>query len=137
MARGLSDFLDEAIRRPFVWGTFDCILFLADWSVDRLGTDPARKYRGAYHNPFGAERIIRKAGSLVALVDREFGAVGWEQSDDLGPGDIGVIEAETTAGQAPCGAIFTGSHWAFLTLGGLTLAQCPPLASWRPKCLTR
>lgn len=137
MARRLGEFLDESSQRPFAWGSFDCILFLADWPVDQLGTDPARVYRGAYRNPLGAERIIRKAGGLVALVDREFTAVGWGKSDDLGPGDIGVIEVETATGRSACGAIFTGSHWCALAERGLLFVTCPPLASWRPACLRR
>lgn len=135
MAGRLDGFLARSLAKPFVWGSFDCILFLADWSIERLGTDPADAYRGRYRTPLGAQRIIRKAGGLVALIEREFRPCGWGQSDDLGPGDIGVVEVETPSGKQPAGAIFTGSHWCVLGQHGLIATACHPLASWRPACL--
>lgn len=134
MTPALPGFLDRAMRTPFAWGTFDCVLWLADWSVTRLGTDPAAAYRGRYSTALGAGRIVAEAGGLAQLIGREFRPRGWLDSEDLGPGDIGVIEVVTREGLRPTGALFTGRHWVTLAEGGLNALVTPALASWRPLC---
>lgn len=128
----LPAFLDRTWRTPFAWGKLDCILFLADWSIERLATDPAAAYRGRYSTAAGAERIIRRAGGLTALVDLEFGAAGWAPVEAAAPGDIGVVHALTSSGPNLTGALFSGDRWVGLKPGGLIAGPATPAQVWSP-----
>jgi hypothetical protein len=128
-------FLDTAAESDFDWGTFDCVLWLADWSIEAGAGDPAETYRGTYDSALGAHRIIAAAGGMIPLVGREFERLGWFRAETPAPGDIGVVSVLTTDGQREAGAIFTGAHWAVLAIDGLVFAAFQPLAVWRPPCL--
>lgn len=119
------------MRRPFVWGSLDCILLLADWSVELIGRDPAAPYRGRYRTALGASRIIAKAGGLVDLVAREFEPLGWRKTDKPSSGCIGVVEGMTADGPSLAGAICSGAQWACLSERGLLIAPFEPRQVWR------
>jgi hypothetical protein len=63
----------EAERsRPFVWGTADCCLFVADCILAMTGVDPAAAFRGFYHSAHGARRCLKNycGGGLEALAEQ-------------------------------------------------------------------
>jgi hypothetical protein len=135
LAARLAEFLEQARRTPFAWGQFDCILFLAGWSREIGAGDPGEVWRGRYATMRGAQRIIRQAGGLAELVEREFAPFGWRWVESAGAGDIGIVETVTIHGLAHTGGICLGDRWAALGPRGLVVAACQPLAVWRSPCL--
>lgn len=135
MAGRLGEFVENMRRADFVWGRFDCILNLADWSFEIGQGDPAGAFRGRYGTPMGASRIIKKAGGLIALVKREFERVGWAPVPHQQAGDIGVVVMIAEKGPAEVGAICLGDRWAVLGMSGVIVGQFEPTAIWRSSCL--
>lgn len=137
MAADLDDFLEAAMARPFDWGADDCILFPADWVRLRIGSDPARQYRGSYRSAGGAEKIIRRAGGLETLAELGLASAGWTRSQGVRRGQVGLLPAlaETTHGVRPSivgGICLGGGWWASRSRDGVTLGQAQPVICWRP-----
>lgn len=87
----LSRYLSEAATRPWAWGEFDCLLFLADWVERSTGIDPAGEYRGVYHDECSARRLIKSVGGIAALVERCAARVGFIETQAPRRGDIGLV----------------------------------------------
>lgn len=63
-------------RMPFVWGKFDCCLFVADcvWALTQK--NPSLPWRGAYSDEAGAQAIINAAGGVAALAEKALAGIG-------------------------------------------------------------
>lgn len=126
----LAAFLAKAQRTRFELGSFDCLLWLADWIAANHGLDPAAHLRGTYNSPLGYMRYVRKAGGVAPLVascvEPMLKRVGKPQ-----PGDIGIVHAVTTDGFADVGAIRTARGWASLSPTGLLVGEAQATAAWR------
>jgi hypothetical protein len=61
----LDAFLHEIVGRPFVYGEWDCQLWLAEWVRRTTGHDPGAAWRGGYTTAWGAARIVKERGGLV------------------------------------------------------------------------
>lgn len=110
----LADCLAERMRRPFVWGQQDCVLFAADCVEAVLGEDPAADVRGTYSTARGASRVLRQRGGLAAIAAA---ALGSEIAPQLAqPGDVGLL---SNAGQ-PCLGVWGGGAWYAPGADGLT-----------------
>lgn len=130
MTDALYDFLRSASRREFIWGSWDCCMWLADWVALQRGADPAAGWRGHYHTPLGAARIIKRRGGLVAHLDDCLAPLGIERTDDPGRGDIAAVAAS----EGESGAIVLGSTVALLQGPGLIVRHtsiAPIMAAWR------
>ena len=116
----LEDYVESCRATPFQWGTHDCCRFAAGAVHAMTEVDPMAAYR--YANEIGARRLIRKAGSLDALVHRVLGdplptvaAAG--RGDvviadlDLGP-TVGVALGGVAAFAAPVGLLFIPTNQA-------------------------
>ena len=125
----LPDYLSHAARRPFEYGRFDCLLYLADWVKARHGFDPAAQWRGRYDTAEAAQSLIETYDGLYGLV-----AAGLEGHIDprqgpARPGDIAIVMPGR--GHVPCGAILGGIGWAVLNrTGGLWFGPHKPLKIW-------
>ena len=66
-----DEFLVANRATPFVWGQWDCCLFVCDAICTMTGVDPAARFRGAYASAREARRMMRAAGagSLAAMVE--------------------------------------------------------------------
>ncbi len=113
MAEGLTQFIRAAMRREFVWGEFDCILFCTDWVRIQNGIDPAARWRGRYHTEAEALAIIDGFGSLAALCDEGYSGI----LDRCAPQDalVGVIETP----QGDVGAVRASASWVILAERGI------------------
>lgn len=110
----LPFFLRNAASRRFKWGDFDCCLWLADWFVVSTGrADPARAYRGHYHDARSALRLLGGA-SLEVLVASIAETAGLNPTDDPLRGDIGVVRPKLK-GAGLVGAIRACRGWVLLT----------------------
>ena len=58
-----NTYFKRAEKQPFVWGEFDCCLFVANVVALQLGFDPAAPYRGRYSSEIGAVRALAKHGA--------------------------------------------------------------------------
>ncbi len=130
----MTKFIRAAMRRQFVWGERDCILFCTDWVLEVTGIDPAARWRGSYHSKAEAQTIIDGFGGLVELCDEGYAEVlqRCEPEDAL----VGVITSiEGDVGDV--GAVRSGISWVVLTEHGIgrvriDLADC--LAAWGVPC---
>jgi hypothetical protein len=67
----LAEYIDSRRGASFEWGTHDCCRFASGAVQAMTGDDPMIAF--SYRNEVGATRLIRKAGSLDALVHRALG----------------------------------------------------------------
>jgi uncharacterized protein DUF6950 len=128
----LPAFLERTAARPFSWGDHDCLLLLCDWIALKHGADAGARWRGTYHTRLGANRILKRWGGAVMLLDQAFGPLGLRRTEEPQAGDVGVVRGMGAKAPADFGAIFTGARWAGLALGGGLLAgKAEPIAAWR------
>lgn len=83
----LAAFVADNLRRPYRYGSFDCLLMPAAAVRAVTGKDHGRGHRGKYKNAAGAARYLRGLGfaSPEELLDRLFDEkpVGFAQRGDL------------------------------------------------------
>ena len=94
----LDFYLDAATRRPWLygggpdgWRGHDCLLFIANWSHARLGTDPADDLRGTYSTQGEAEALLEKAGGYFGMMAARLVSAGWRSACEPETGDIGIV----------------------------------------------
>lgn len=126
----LAAFLARAGATPVVYGTFDCILWLADWLVEQGLPDPAAGIRGTYSDQAGADAILEPHGGAHGFVAWQAARLGLTWRDTPRAGDVQTIRVPTRSGRARCGAICTGPRWALLTEGGLAVAPAQVVGAW-------
>jgi hypothetical protein len=98
----------EAMRDvPFDWAANDCARFTAGAVEAMTGDNPMRVFD--YTNRLGAERLIRSAGTLDALVNRVLGEP--IHSAMAGRGDVVIADLE----EGPTVGICLGEQCAFVT----------------------
>ena len=136
----LSRFLNRAAATPFEWGRHDCLLWLADWSLERRGgSDPAEGIRGVYSTMLGAARIVREAGGMRALMDYRARMAGASavNVEACQRGDVAVVRIDGSGGElfnGEAGAILLGGSAALISQAGLIvprLDDLPIVAAWR------
>lgn len=128
----LSAFLGAAARKPFIYGAFDCCLWLADWVRQaRGGADPAKGLRGRYRTEAGCKAILAREGGVEAVVARCADRAGLLETSEPLSGDIGVAAVWTKGGADVAGAICAGSRWAVLARNGLIFAPLIVHRAWR------
>src|SRR5690349_12499028 len=62
----LQEYIEECRHRPFVWGSWDCCQFAAQWVYLLTGTDFRASFP-AYSNEDEARAILAESGGLIAL----------------------------------------------------------------------
>lgn len=127
----LPPFLAAAAERPFSWGDFDCLMWLAEWVKARRGVDPGAWHRFTYSNAFEAVKLVAKAGGMVAHVESCVAPLGLKRIDHPKAGDIAVVNSSS----GHMGALMLGkASAACLMERGLLYVRTtdwPVLASWR------
>ena len=134
----LSRFLNRAAETPFVWGSHDCLLWLADWVALRYVVDPGSTWRGRYSTMREAARIVRDAGGMVSLLDGAATLAGLPRVKCGARGDVAVVAVDqsvaTDGGEHfgdQAGAILLDGSAALISQGGLVVAPMPVVAAWR------
>ncbi len=120
----------EAWRRErFRWGKSDCALSMADYARLLADQDPAAAWRGRYRSAGGAERFIRRAGSLADLFRSGMPTVGARlvPESDVRRGDVVICEVE---GNQVAG-LHLGDLIAFRSPKALGMSRHPVVEGWR------
>lgn len=130
VTRDLNAYLRAAARQPFVWGSADCALFVADWVQGAAGAaDPAEAWRGRYASEAQALKLAGFLG-FPGLIAKGARGAGLARTRAVEPGDIGIV----VIGKA-VGAINTGRGWAARLPRGLVVMIEPRvLAAWSVPC---
>lgn len=125
----LDDFLETMAATPFVDGTADCALTMADWAMVATGCpDPAAHLRGRYRTPFGRERLLQRRGGLANVMADCAARAGLSETTTPVRGDIGLIRW----GRRPYAAIFLGQRWVVKSSEGVTVrAADVVIRAWR------
>ena len=98
---------------PFIWGESDCFLCVCDWIALVRGVDPGADLRGTYDSRGSCHRETGCRRDPVAAVDRLLRPCGVARTNDLHPGDVGVILMRETDGRTgPFAALWLGTAWA-------------------------
>ena len=127
----LSVFLREEARRPFDWGTANCLLLPADWIV-RLGLpDPAAEWRDLADEA-AALALVTRRGGVIRLAEAGMAAHRRVDVTNAVRGDVGVVSVLAADGSAEVGAVCTGTRWAARGVHGLSFGPATPIAVWRP-----
>ncbi len=70
----LAAFIEQARRKPFAYGTWDCCLLAAAWVQEATGRDFAAEFRGRYEDQAVAVALVAARGGLEAVVTSALGA---------------------------------------------------------------
>ena len=60
--KALLELYRQERRKPFAWGTSDCLTWCSDCAIALTGEDPVADVRGTYRDARGAARAIKKLG---------------------------------------------------------------------------
>ena len=119
----LAAYVQRTAGLPWGWGRQDCTIWVADWCIERWGSDPAARFRGRYCSE--TEALELTASGLLETVAPEL-SLRRKAAAAAAEGDIGVIEFRGRH----VSAIWSGSHWLFRTPRGIALARCKAIAIW-------
>lgn len=111
----------------------------AAWVERRTGLDGGAEWRGSYDDEAGALAILERDGGLVGVMRRGAAVCGLSPIPEMFArrGDIGVIEANTSAGPPQIGAIYLGDgRWSAMSADGVRVISARPprrlvVACWR------
>lgn len=120
----LDSFIEGRLGAPFVWGANDCALFAADAMLALHGVDFAKAYRGKYNTEKAAQRLIKRAGGLSAIVDK----AGLDYVEHPAVGDVVLVGHEDGESLGVC----VGAH--VYSVGKAGLVRLPlnsVLRAWR------
>jgi hypothetical protein len=120
----LDDYLASRRGEPFNFGTHDCCHFAGGAVEAMTGKNPMRAFD--YRNRLGAERLLRSAGTLDALVNRTLGEP--VHPSQAGRGDVVLADLENGATVGIC----LGDWCVFATDPGITFRErSAARAAWR------
>jgi hypothetical protein len=103
----LSHFASVQMRRPFAWGTDDCLTLPADWLAKVTGLDPMADLRGRYDSAATCQRLTGFFNNPDSVVSPRM--AGFAAREGMAQrGDVGLVM--TLLGNVPRfhGAIFLG-----------------------------
>jgi hypothetical protein len=126
----LPPFLQQAGTRPFEWGSWDCLMWLAEWVKAQRGVDPGAAHRFTYSSAIGATRIVAAAGGMIAHVDQCVLPLGLKRTEKPKAGDLAVVDSPH--GQMGALVIGRASVACAMQQGLLYVrtADWPILAAW-------
>lgn len=136
MADLLTEYLREAARTPWAWGSCDCFLFFMDWIERVTGNDPMAGVRGTYDTERQARRILKATGGPIAFVDARLAVLGIERTRNPMAGDVALVHIALKPWRdrmihVPGGAICVRPGlWAFKAKDTMTYAAFPMIAAW-------
>jgi len=110
--KAFERFIDERRNAPFEWGRNDCCLFVFDALLALTGRDYVAGLRN-YSSALGAAKIIKKIGSIEALLDSLFEPLSVQFAKKYDP-----VLFNTDGGQAL--GICIGTHFAAVSQHGLS-----------------
>lgn len=87
-AERLQAFVKAAENEPIVWGKTDCCSWPTQWVKEETGCALALPI---YRSRDEAQALIKRAGSLLAIVDRLMAGAGFGKTDFPVLGDVGVV----------------------------------------------
>lgn len=110
----LIQYVGEAARKPFEFGSHDCALFAAGAVLAMTGVDLAAKWRGKYTTLKGGLLALKRAGYAdhIALAAAKFAEIA---PAFAAPGDLAVIDGPDGAALG----VVQGEGVYVLTQGGL------------------
>jgi hypothetical protein len=122
----LNQWVDDNRSAPFEWHRWDCCSAAADWVRVCTGRDLFAAWADRYQTGAVAQRLIKKAGGLRALIEGVLGPAlpaEWAQR-----GDVVLVEIDGRESLAVClGGVAAGpgeDGMAFVKLEGW-------LCAWR------
>lgn len=117
----LRETVEAARRKPFAYGSHDCLLFAADAILAMTGVDLAAPVRGSYHDAEGAAAALAAfaGGGMIEAVEKitaqhGIDRVAWAFAQR---GDAVLVE--TTIG--PALGICIAAHAAVAAPGGVAM----------------
>ena len=116
----LAEYVESRRSAPFEYGSHDCCHF-AGGAVEAItGTNPMHAFD--YRNRLGAERLIRSAGTLDALVNRVLGEP--VHPSLAGRGDVVIADLDGGSSVGVC-------------LGDVCVFAAEPGIAFRPRDVAR
>jgi hypothetical protein len=119
----LDAWVRDAQARAFAWGTWDCGLAPADWSLRATGADPAAWFRGRYQDEQGAYQALRDfaGGGVREAWQRSAAELGWPEVPKLRAqrGDIALVVTQT----GTSAGVVLGARVAVVARAGLALVS--------------
>jgi hypothetical protein len=113
-------------RSNFAWGTHDCILAACDHVERTTGIDPAKPWRGSYHDEAGAKAIYEQHGGVLALFNHGMSLAGFERGDSR----VGAVVIAKVMGAEVVGVDFGAMVGFVHPERGLTEVRLPIIAAW-------
>lgn len=116
---------------PFAYGERDCCLFACNWILEATGLDLAADFRGQYDSHLSAARVLKAAGGVEAIAERQTTAHGFAEIP-VALARRGDVMLTDTQFAGPALGICDGMHGVFPGIDGLSLvpiSQCR--RAWR------
>lgn len=126
-------YLSECEQKVFDPGCFDCAVFVADWVQQATGIDPAGSHRGRWTSLAMAMLRAERAGGVETLARKLARDAGLHETDDPGPGDIGLHLDSAVDGQPRAGAFVICAPpmwWGVAEMVGLAATRARPQIMW-------
>lgn len=96
----LRTLVAQRCRRPFAWGTSDCVTWAGDAVWALTGRDPIADLRGSYFSARGAARVCAAHGGMPAMLDLRLPA-GRICSSAAIDGDVCLLVADAHVRSLP------------------------------------
>lgn len=122
----LEAHFEEWSRKPFVWGSADCVRFAARWVELQTGKDPMAAYE--YASAIEAARVLREGGGLELLTSRVLGPL---RRDRRGMEPGAVVLSAFGLGQT-LGIAATPRVFVVRSEAGLVPVQAELAIGWWP-----
>lgn len=113
----LHEYITANLRKPFVWGEFDCVLFAVGWLKIATGVDYIADLP-KWNSEKQALRVIKRVGGLEKAIDTKLKRINPNLAGD---GDVALYNG--------CMCLFSGAYIIGPNKGGLeridrTKAEC-------------
>lgn len=111
-------------------GTHDCLTAACAASLALHGRDPLAGGPPHYRSFTAAQRIVLRAGGILAWSRQTFEGAGMRLTDTPGPGDLALVSTSRAKGGATFGLCIWPGECAVKAASGLAIAGGDIIGAW-------
>lgn len=115
---------------PLERGTHDCLTTACAASLALWGRDPLAGGPPHYRTFTAAQRIVRRAGGILAWSRQTFEAAGMRLTDTPGPGDLALVSTNRAKGGATYALCIGSGQYAAKATDGLAIVRGDIIGAW-------
>lgn len=109
----LETTLEQWRKARFEYGQHDCMMAIGEYIDTFTGRNSVSEFKGTYNDAEGAQRIIERHGSMIALID--YTGATPVHVDNLQQGDVVIVAFKNTE----VAGLYLGDTVGFVTERGM------------------